>query len=134
MLKPLLLFALIPAAMGAHVLLATKFAIYDRYAALPIGVGLVALGGLAALLRAAPGAPLWGLNIAGWLLLAGFVWWTHSYSTYRGLAGAPQAGTDMLERWGGDLRLRDSAGEPFDLPAALGADRATLLVFYRGYW
>lgn len=131
-MKAPFIFALIPAAMGLHVLLAAKFAIYDRLAAMPIAVSMVALGGLAARLRSDGSASMWVLNITGWLLLIGFVWWTHSYSSYRD-SGAPLAGEDIGSKWGG-LELVDHLGEPFDLPAALDARPATLLLFYRGYW
>jgi hypothetical protein len=132
-MKAPLIFALIPAAMGLHVLLAAKFAVYDRNAIMPLAVSLLALGGLAAKLRMDTSTSMWVLNITGWLLLAGFVWWTHSYSNYASRGGAPTVGSDLVSKWG-DLVLVDAEGEPFDLPAAVASKPATLLLFYRGYW
>jgi hypothetical protein len=131
-MKAPLLFSLIPAVIGLHVLLATKFGVYDRHTIFPAVVILPVLGALAALLRSSPSTSLWILNITGWCLALGFLWWTQSYSTYD-RSTEPSIGSIVVDT-DSPMVLIDSRGESFDLSAAIKSKQATLLLFYRGYW
>ena len=42
-MKALILFSLVPLAMGLHVILATKFAVYDRYTVIPLAIMIPAV-------------------------------------------------------------------------------------------
>ena len=64
------------------------------------------------------------------VLIPGFLWWTLSYSVYRGDHQVRLQHTPALAL----SSLTDSSGKPLDLPAELGRHRATLLIFFRGYW
>ena len=132
-MKAPLLFSLIPAVMGLHVLLAAKFGIYDRHTILPALVTLPVLGALAAMLKNTPSASLWTLNITAWCLSAGFVWWTQSYSNYDRSSQSPPSGSVLIDDTA-KLQLIDWRGEPYDLSAAIASKPATLLLFYRGHW
>lgn len=131
-MKAPLLFSLIPAVMGLHVLLATKFGVYDRHTILPALVTLPVLGWLAALLRSNPSTSLWILNITGWCLALGFLWWTQSYSSYD-RSNERSKGSIVVDAEP-PLELVDWNGGSFDLSAAIASKPATLLLFYRGHW
>jgi hypothetical protein len=131
-MKAFLLFLLIPVAMTVHTVLATKFDLSARY---PFGVFAVAAAALVALFFTVRRSFSWGgviWNILGWVLALFFAYWTLIYSEY-GEANAPPPGKPLAAELAG-ANLVDSSAVPFDLPGFMGRHRATLLVFYRGYW
>lgn len=89
--------------------------------------GCVALG---VLLERSPG---WkrGLSLAlGVVMTLFFVWYTLDYSAYTSRDHRVDAGDRVAEVVG--LRLADHQGD--ERPVLVEGAKATLLVFYRGYW
>lgn len=130
MLKHLLPVALIMLALISYFVLALVFGIYQ---AVPWPHFLVASFGclwLAWLAVEAKQLRPWLATATGVIFTGLFIWYTMSYSAYdaRTLAVSEQQVVGPLA----DLRLLNQNGEP----AALFEDgrRATLVVFYRGYW
>ena len=131
-MKALLIFSLVPAAIGLHVLLATKFAIYDRLTLIPLVIMLPAVGMLAGMLFQAPAKSLWVLNITAWVLVAFFVWWTRAYSSYDG--ERDYSGPDSVGEALAQIEVVDWQGNAFPFEQQMGSHQALLLVFYRGVW
>ena len=134
-MKAMLLFLLIPLAMMAHVMVSKRFGWHEQW---PIGAMAVMAVALAALLwrflRIRPlKKSMLLLNVAAWLLVGFFLWWTQIYSAYPKMEGGTAIGGNVLSE-SSATGLVDSSGNPFRFPEAIKASSATLLVFYRGYW
>ncbi len=130
MLKHLLPVALIMLAIISYFVLALVFGIYQ---AVPWPHILVASFGCIWLVRTAmqeKRLPPWLATATGVAFTSLFVWYTLFYSAYepRAMKVAEHQVVGALA----DLRLPNQDGEPTSLFA--DGQRATLLVFYRGYW
>jgi len=135
LLHALAAFALIPLAMAAHVLAAQHFGWFRKWPIIELAVmGLGAIILLWMLLNVRPlGFGLIALNLAAWILVGFFFWWTQVYSAYPAIDAPISIGEDAKDRLSID-GLIDDKGQPVDLPALLDRSEATLLVFYRGHW
>ncbi len=133
--RALVAFALIPAAMLAHVLVAQHFGWFQRW---PIPELVVMAAAVIVLLRQwirIRPIKKWriGLNIAAWILVGFFLWWIQVYSAYPEVDPSLAVGDDLTDRLSID-GLVDSNDEPIDIRSVLDRSDVTLLVFYRGYW
>lgn len=129
-MKTLLALALVIVAIASYFVLALGFGVFQLYPVVHYVLAIAGCAWLAFLVRRQPG---WrrGLALVCGLVLTGFyLWYTLSYSTYENRAHRVAEGevVAMLS----DLHLTDQDGET---ATVLAADaRATLLVFYRGFW
>ena len=134
-MKAVMVFLVIPGAMLLYTLLVTEFGYFEQWPMAPLLLITAAHGALLwMLLRSRPmRKSVLILNCAGLILTALFLWWTQVFSRYTELEPVHAIGADVTKELsvGG---LVDASGRPFDLPAAVGSNRATLLVFFRGHW
>jgi len=127
------IFLAIPLSFALYLVLALIFGFFQRYPVLHYLIALVALFFL--------GKALWqkfsfyrlGLNLVGWALLLLFGWWTLFFSTFEEQSLAPGESARFSSRLA-DLHLKNAEGETLALQSLLAANKATLLVFYRGHW
>lgn len=130
MLKHLLPVALIMLAIISYFVLALVFGIYQ---AVPWPHIVVALVGCVLLTRLAiqeKRLPPWLATATGVAFTGLFVWYTLSYSAYE--TRALNVDENQVVGELANLELPNQDGEPTSLFA--DGQRATLLVFYRGYW
>ena len=129
-MKIFLAFGLVFLSLASYFVGSLKFGIYQKH---PIPHYFFALVGLAILFLQIRVRFSWqrlAANLGGWLLLLFFMWWTLSYSAYREPHGVKVGEIASMN----GLRLTDSDGASFNLAEAVASNKATLLVFYRGYW
>ncbi len=132
-MKLLIPFLLIVAAIAAYFILSTQFGFYQRYPIIHFvlaAAGVVWLGKLMF-----EHFTVWRLLLTsvGVFLIAGFTWYTLSYSTYQQQAPRVQKG-DRLGDALSKIVVKTSEGKDFPFMDALKQSKATLLVLYRGVW
>jgi hypothetical protein len=128
-----ILLSAIAASALAYFLLATRLGVYQRFPVLHYGVMLAASVWLFRLLLENLVVVRILTTGAGVGILGGFAWYTLFYSSYPRRDLAIAAGDGLANRLAG-IEIETSAGEPFRPLDELGRSRATLLVFYRGWW
>lgn len=129
-LRTLAPLALIVLSIVLYFVLSTQFGLYQRY---PVPHILLAFAGVAWLtldLRR-HGGWLRGLALAfGLFLAASYTWYTLDFSTYDARDHGVRTGQAVAGLT--SLSLVDHDGQPTSVLA--NTQRATLLVFYRGFW
>jgi hypothetical protein len=122
---------LVIVALLSYFVLALRSGIYQRY---PLAQILFAGAGVCLMmikLRNSFSILKLSATLFSASLLALFVWWSLSYSTYG------ESAQQLVARAPGATQsfgLKTTAGEAFDFNAALKKARRTLLVFNRGAW
>lgn len=129
-MKSFLALLLVIGALASYMVLALFFGVFQQY---PVVQYLLALGGIAWLAMLLRQRFSWG-RVAAFsfavFLTGGFLYWTLVGSGYERREHRAQAGEVLAELPA--LELPNAAGIPTRL--FTGGERATLLVFYRGYW
>ena len=132
-MKHFFIFLAIPLSFALYLVLALNLMVYQRYPVVHYLIALVALIFLGKALKDKFSFYRLGLNLAGWVLLLFFGWWTLFFSSYESQAPAftenPNLQLQMV-----DLSLKNAEGQTVTLGDSLATHQATLLVFYRGYW
>lgn len=129
-MKTFLALLLVIGALASYMVLALSFGVFQHY---PVVHYLLALGGIAWLAVLLRQRFTWRRVAAlsfGLLLTAGFLFWTLAGSEYERREHRARAGEVLAELPA--LELLNEAGAPTRLFTS--TERATLLVFYRGYW
>ena len=127
-----LAFLLVPVSMVVYIVLVQR-GVYQLY---PVGNLAVMLYGLALLGLMVWKAPTVGKRVlmgVGILLVLLFAWWVLFYSDYPDEERGAVAGEVVQGQLAG-ARLVDSTGKEVLMGDVLGERRATLLVFFRGWW
>ncbi|MEK7728371.1 MAG: hypothetical protein AAB354_08135 [candidate division KSB1 bacterium] len=124
-------FALALAALLSYFVLALLFGVYQRYPLVHMLLTVIGIVVMAVNMQKNFSRPKFSAILFSGLLLAIFVWWSQSYSTYGEPAQQFGArGSDAMP----SFVLKTSEGENFDFNAAIKKTRRTLLVFNRGVW
>lgn len=119
----------------SYFVLATQLALYQRWPIVHLLGCLVAVALLGMLVAERSGARRLyaGAMLALALFISGvFTWYTLDFSIYDDTAAAVEIGEDLGPRLAG-LELASQTGDALPVLRP-GEDRATLLVFYRGFW
>jgi uncharacterized membrane protein YccC len=119
--------------MAGTMVLSIQFGLSQRYPILPALVVLTGLALLALLIHKKFTIPRLVLNILGWLLALLFGWYMFSYSEYGGEELKIARG-DTVAAQIAELELKTDDGGIWAPMTALAESKATLLVFYRGFW
>ena len=111
---------------------ATRFGLYQRWPVIPLLGCAIACGLAVHRLRRRATWQRW-TALAVTLGLSGlYAWYTLDYSSYPSHATAVAVGEDLGDRLAGlELAAHDGGSAPV---LRRGAERGTLLVFYRGHW
>jgi hypothetical protein len=129
-MKTFFALLLVIGALASYMVLALAFGVFQYY---PVVQYLIALAGIAWLVVLLRQRFTWrrvaALSFAV-LLTAGFAYWTLIGSEYERREHRAKGGEVLAEL--PSLELLNAAGSPTRL--FTGGERATLLVFYRGYW
>lgn len=131
-MKAFFAFLLIPLSMVVYMALSQR-GIYQLY---PIGNLAVMVYGLALLgVMVWKAATWWRWTLVGLggLLIGLFSWWVLVYSSYPDESGGTGEG-EVVAGAVGEARLVDATGRELALADVLGRRKATLLVFFRGWW
>lgn len=129
-MKTFLAFLLVIVGLASYMVLALAFGFFQHY---PVVHYLLALGGIAWLVALLRQRFTWLRVVAlsfGALMTAAFFYWTLVGSAYEEREHKAAAGEVLAEL--PSLELPNAAGVPTRL--FTGKERATLLVFYRGFW
>ena len=133
LLQPWVLLGLIAASALAYSVLAIRFGVYQRFPAVHYAVMIVAGALLLKLLFEQFVLFRLLATIAGFALLGGFVWFTVFASSYPTRDLGVAIGDSLAERLD-SLALANAEGREIGIADAIAGARATLLVFYRGWW
>lgn len=131
-MKAFLAFLLIPFSMVVYLLLSQR-GIYQHYPAGNLAVMFYGLFLLGLMLWKAPTWWRWVLEAVGVLMVLLFSWWVFIYSEYPEECGGAVAGEVVAGKLA-EAKLVDASGKEFKAGEVIGRRRATLLVFYRGWW
>ena len=131
--KDLLYLALPVLAVFTYFFFAVQLGIYQSVPVVNLLVALVGCGGLLWGLQQQMSARRLALAVAACGLTAFFTWFTLVDSRYATRELNVAVGDDLGPRLG-QLVLPSSEGEQISLLTTGEIPRATLLVFYRGYW
>ncbi len=132
-MKVLLSFLLTPLSFIGYMVLSMNFGISSRVPVFIYLWGLLGLGLMFHFSRQKFTKAALGMNVLGWLLMAGFFWWTLSYSEYGPLKPQFTTGDKVLDELAA-IELQDHTGTTVNGMDLLVSSGPSLLVFYRGYW
>ena len=131
-MRATLIFLIVPVSFITYLVLATQFGIFQDIPIAHFAVALIALVSLARLTWKDRTIYRLVLNVAGWGLMALFVWWTMFFSEYEQRAYPIDPNQDLSAALVDARVLLEGEEQPF--PELIRDGRGTLLVFYRGNW
>lgn len=127
--------SLIPLSAALHVLFSTRF---ERYEHRPLWAVILILASLIVLFRLLiktkpTKTTLVILNLAGWAMAAGILWWAEIMSQYPAMETQYKIGDELVLSTPQEF-LKDSSGNPFSFELSIKKKPFTLFIFYRGHW
>lgn len=129
-MKTFLALLLVVGSVVAYMVLAVQFGIYQRVPFVHIALALAGVVWLGVLLRQRFSWKRLSALAFATLLTGFYSWWTLVFSEYEVREHRAKAGEVLAAL--PELELLEASGSPTRL--FTGKERATLVVFYRGFW